>query len=532
MKSSRYRMIFCFGCMFLCITLVFLLVFLDKHIDMLTDAADASEMILAYNLAEKGEWLLSKDWYYSTELRVLNTQLFRIPFFYMTDNWHNVRMLGNALIYIFLIGCILLFSKVNNITIWFPLLCGILFIPFSYDHFSFILSRIYYIPYIAISLIMLVLTIEFGRPDLNKRLKGFIFLIGMILSFFAGLGGLRQLFVYYFPLFIAVFLYCWMKHTIRNCAKGYIYYTFLTGIAAVFGYYINSHFLRSIYPYENRELIHYTRIWAETVFKIINGWLMNFGYRQGGSIFSFATIANALSGFIVLLAVYSVYLIIRNKESYTDGNLLTTLFFCAGMLFFLLFYSSTDAMYETRYCYPISIFMIPIIFIGIGNSTLEYWDNIKKGIVIGLLVFLVTICGVDYYKNMAKQASKSKNAELSIISEHLVKGGYENGYATFWNGNILTELSNGSINVWVLGTAYEDQDVEDLSDIFRWLQYKSHVTVHPNGKTFVLLGMKEDQNFTLAKLLPENAAIYKSDNYIIYGFETFDELYSLVITKT
>ena len=49
--------------------------FINARIDYLIDSDDSSELILGHLLASEN-CLLSKNWYYSTELRVVNTQIF------------------------------------------------------------------------------------------------------------------------------------------------------------------------------------------------------------------------------------------------------------------------------------------------------------------------------------------------------------------------------------------------------------------------------------------------------------------------
>ena len=58
----------------LVLELLFLLLYLNGRIDRLLDSDMSSEMILGQLLA-RNNGILSDQWYYSTELRVLNTQL-------------------------------------------------------------------------------------------------------------------------------------------------------------------------------------------------------------------------------------------------------------------------------------------------------------------------------------------------------------------------------------------------------------------------------------------------------------------------
>ena len=52
---------------------------------------ESSEMILGSLLASENS-IISKNWHYSTELRVLNANIFYSFFFHFTDSWHLVRV--------------------------------------------------------------------------------------------------------------------------------------------------------------------------------------------------------------------------------------------------------------------------------------------------------------------------------------------------------------------------------------------------------------------------------------------------------
>ena len=59
--------------------------------DRLTDSDISSEMLLARLLNEE-HGLISKNWFYSTELRVLNIQIFYSFFFHIFRDWTMVRV--------------------------------------------------------------------------------------------------------------------------------------------------------------------------------------------------------------------------------------------------------------------------------------------------------------------------------------------------------------------------------------------------------------------------------------------------------
>ena len=85
-------------------TLFVLVFFLARYTVYTLNSDASSELVLAKHLADQGGGLLSKNWYYSTEVKVLCDQLAFELMFFFTDNWRIARM-GGTLI---LIGLMLL----------------------------------------------------------------------------------------------------------------------------------------------------------------------------------------------------------------------------------------------------------------------------------------------------------------------------------------------------------------------------------------------------------------------------------------
>ena len=69
--------------------------------------------------------------------------------------------------------------------------------------------------------------------------------------------------------------------------------------------------------------------------------------------------------------------------------------------------------------------------------------------------------------------------------------GLTHGYATFWNANIVTELSNGEIEVTSVGLT-RGEDGQIALQPYRWLETEE--SFEPvQGSTFVLLDIWEDE---------------------------------------
>ena len=158
----------------------------------------------------------------------------------------------------------------------------------------------------------------------------------------------------------------------------------------------------------------------------------------------------------------------------------------------------------------------------------------KSGRIIAGLMALALLCGALNYNEMRKiDETKGLREAAQVIAEQ----GYTQGYATFWNANVVTELSNGQLEMWHWNDGKQEiADLEDFNDIYPWLQEKSHLTEVPSGKVFVLLSANEDYYFEFTKKFSQDNVIYRAENYydygyrdyIAYGFESYEELSRLL----
>lgn len=128
--------------------------FLYKNIYLMIDSDMSSELVLAKQLATEKK-LVTTNWYYSTELRVLNTQLVFTPLFMIFDNWNLVRTLGTLILVIILLLSFLYFAKGFKIK-YSTYLSFLIVGSISLSYYSFVIVGAYYIPHIAISFYHLV----------------------------------------------------------------------------------------------------------------------------------------------------------------------------------------------------------------------------------------------------------------------------------------------------------------------------------------------------------------------------------------
>lgn len=121
------------------------------------------------------------------------------------------------------------------------------------------------------------------------------------------------------------------------------------------------------------------------------------------------------------------------------------------------------------------------------------------------------------------------NPHLEEVCDWLVDQGYTQGYATFWNGSVLTEWSDGQIEVWVTGDF--NTMVPD-----HWLQKTSH-SQPPEGKIFLLTTMDELGMMGLTDLYWWSTVVYEDDEqeitdrtkrYVVMEYSSYDDMMAAI----
>ena len=140
-----------------------------------------------------------------------------------------------------------------------------------------------------------------------------------------------------------------------------------------------------------------------------------------------------------------------------------------------------------------------------------------------LLVFLSVVnCFKTYNDLVVQNNTYYKKEAMNVLYDNEIM----NGYATFWNANVLTELSNGKIEVWSWGVESSDEfrNMTSPDEIYEWLQLKDHKKERLEGKVFILLSNAEIASFPRREALESIPCFWYSDEYKMWVFESYEEL--------
>ena len=526
MNKKQERVFQLISGMILALAFCGLVWFLKTRITFLLDSDDSSELVLGRLLASENR-LLSKNWFYSTELRVVNTQIFYAFFFKLFNSWHKVRLASYVCLYIVMLAAYYFMCKGLKIRRYFLITAALLMLPFSELYFYFVLKGAYYIPHIAITFFTIGLCESYVACKNEKRKKIYLPL-ALLASILAGMGGARQVAILYIPLMLVAIGLAVSGASVVNgkvtCKlergdKKYISFALISFAGAVIGYLINTRILAKIYSFRQWDNISFVGFDISNLSKIIDGFLSSYGYNTG-KVFSSALLSNLLCMCWIFLTFGACVHILKKRKDVEPAHYRMALFTTAAFVIFILLYMFTDLAYYTRFDLPIIVLSIPMVTILFKSGKLR---NSIKNVAITVFVLLIACSGFLFYKEEYKV---DKTEELRNIASVLQNEQCTEGYATFWNANVLTELSNGVIDVWVWRELENSPTawVQSIDDTYQWLQLTSHYGTHPKEPFFLIFTRGEwDNNLWTGKLSTEHI-IYESDEYIVILYENYDKL--------
>lgn len=493
------------------------------------DSDDASELILAKLLAQEGG-IMSPNWYYSTEIRVLNTQLIYSVLFHFFSDFKTVRIIGQIVLstlmlasYYFCLRSVDAEKARNR----FFLTGFLLLIPMS-DAWTFLNMKSYYVPHIMISFFAFGLYFRVKNAEGIKK-SVFFYTLGILLGFGAGLGGIRSLQLTYIPMGLYLCLELWGYLERRGWEKVFEDKHFWAiwienmscAAAALAGALMNTFILSGLYHFKTYVRMKYEYFSAGSVFDVWNDLVQAIGYVEESHIFTFDGICNTVALALTAVLLYNCFVTAKKYMSrimkfeyclncrkigggICDLAFISVLTFIFNM--FLLVITHYSIPRYVMACFPV---MTVFLF------SLEKWHQNKRRIVYIVFCLSCILLGAREYKNVLCMAdNEAKRGLVSFIEENA----YSIGLATFWNGNIISELTNEKIQFINLEL---DKDTGELSE-FHWL-CRVEIPEEIQNSILLILTREEDE----LVILPEREnfpIIFEDENYVVYEVSTLEKM--------
>lgn len=510
-----------------------LLVFLNIfYHDNWLDSDMAAEMIFSKLLSQEGHFFATPDWFYSTEFRFLYTHWIMGPLFHVFQSWHIIRAVTNIASYLLMLFAYYFCMKPLRVKKEIVgTTSAILLLPFSETMMTHMVMGNTYLVHVMISFWYLGLFLRLAMEQQKKLPRICCWIFYAMLSVICGLSGVRYLLALQAPVVLTGFVFLFVsaegkafrqrleagkllsegKKLLAAPAFKPFWCGILGAVLSVAGYGINVLYVSRNYVFQTygstNFIAVYQGVFLERLQNAFGSLLMLFGYIPDKSVLSLRGVISLLAFVLIGLFLLVTVQVAKQREG-NPGRLFMTYFFIAAFVLNVFVFVFTTSTMVPRYYLTVYIFFLPLLCIFMDRKGL-FFDKLA----IGGLLFVCLLAATA--KTTFSYLSTDKNAGHREVAQFLEENQYDFGYATYWNANIITELTNGTVEVANV------LDGETLR-YFQWSSPRKYYDeTYGAGKVFLLL---EQEEVTDCKAVREGTLVYDRGGFLVYSFPSRKEL--------
>ena len=482
-------------------------------------------MMLSNFLNQEGR-IISKIWYYSTELRVVSVQwVYRFTLLLFPNDWHMARTVGMAIMLAAFAGLMLLLARsigLGRIGVW---MAGVLIWPYGRIYLIYAIYGGHYLVYTFLYVVSLTLVL-FSLAASRKKCV-WMNIAACIMAMLSGMNGVKTLMVFQAPFVLAAMAVLILalnaseektwRGALRVCSQEsrLMAGALTTTMASFVGYIINSKVLAKMYSFKSFSGVTWNRFGVDwTLDRVLMDFFHEFGYRDGVGVFHFSGIA---SGIGLLIGAWMFFCIVRVAWRYKKLNvterliiaLMLTMLAVCGVAYT---YFGDYSQYFWLPCMPVAI---AVMMIEIKTEDLHLPG--ARAVLTLVLAGAITLCSLNNVRQESEHPALA-HVGLDKVADWLVDNGYKEGYATFWNGNCMVEMTSGKLDIWMPG------DLNNVN-IEGWLQPDYHLNRYPEHP-FVLVDTATDGPAEECGLIKNGhgTEVYNDGRYAVYAFDSSDDL--------
>ncbi len=466
----------------------------------------AGDAVLAKHLADTGKWILSDDWYPTTEVYVIHHQLIMTPIFRIFGDYRRAWIGTSVVAFLLMSVCVYWFVKKICEDRERALFAVVLSMnPIVTFQMSFSVWFHGYLFYYLLGFVVLGLVLNHYGDD--KRPKAADYAVVAVVSLISGLCGLRMFMIVFIPLFVAYFLDVYNKE-IKGLWNNFAKIGLISFLGALCGFGIYMIFISP--KYGNGDVVGFglslydSRVVKENLLcipqTIIDGLSINFNLTS--NIF-YAAQVGVLALLWIIVFVNNVMLLIDKGTGRKMHFTVLFSFVCMAVNIAFMVITLGNVEYVSRYRYfAISTFLqLPIFAATFHLEEIKTVRDLYRGVVIGLS-FLMIAC---FQLGAVKEYGTDPVSWRQPYIDFLVDNGYTFGYATYWNADISVMKSDGKLHIMSVSND------EDFS-MFKWNTQRSF-----EGKTpeFILLTQSEYAE-RIENWGYQGEVIYEDGDVVIY----------------
>lgn len=530
-------------------TLAALILFFVACPDNLMHSDTTAEVILSKLLADENR-LITKDWFYSTEIRIVYTQLVMVPLFKIFSDFGTVKLISVILCDLLLVWAyFMLVKRFGMEKKWAFLSLALLLAPLSNEYLDMMFIGCFYTSQTICTYLVLSYVVRSKRDKKSWMMQGIVLSAAALIL---GLSGLRYLASLYLPMLLAAI---WMliaetepeekmeyeqksaQDAVITCeAKlqqdkkaflkkqlGGICYLLVMTVAAGIGFLINKFYLAKAYSFDTTSEVTFVPLSEvpDRFFNSIRLMIEFMGYREIQVVTPLGMV-NAVKCLFLLLFVGIVLYLWKNRRTLLDKRERFFLYFFV-FLFLINWYMLifTNVLMQYRYWLP--VYVTGVLLIGIFMQKVKSLTAFQKPV---MALFLAIVVLSSLYGELWQDTKYNDCEKRYGYLEFLEENDYDFGYATFWNASVTEYLTNGQIHVGSIGG--DDWGARP----YEWLSPKAYYRAgFHEGKTFLLLARTEEAGMLKGDftIMEDAECVYQDEYYAIYegqqGMYLFSEGY-------
>lgn len=511
---------------------VYLNVFCHDH---WLDSDMAAEMMFSKLLAEEGRLFATPDWYYSTEFRFLYTHWIMGPLFRIFDDWHVIRAITNIVSYVLMLGSYYYFMKPLKVKKSLVITTSaLLILPFSETMMTHMVMGNTYMFHVIIVFLFFGLYLRLAEGGRKNKFAVELALF-LALGLICGVSGVRYLLALQCPLALTALIYLLKSKEfgafrqnltgqnlsaefkkLWNCsAMKWLFWALVGAVASVAGYGINVLYVSKNYVFQTYDATNFIAVYQGVFFErlqnALGSLLMLFGYIPDKGVISLRGVVT-LAAFM-MIAVFAFVCVKAHKATWGKRQFVS-LFLAVSFLLNIFVFVFTTSTMVPRYYLTIFIFVLPVLCFYMEQEKL-YFDKAVVTLLLAGCLLLAT------GKTVLSYMTVDKNADKRPVAEFLAENDYDFGYATYWNANIITELTDGKVevaNVW---------DPVNLN-YFKWsTPMKYYEDNYQDGEVFLLLTAEEASAVADGAVVQAGNVVYEDGAYTVLVYESTEALMGL-----
>lgn len=310
------------------------------------DSDMAAEMIFSRILSEEHHIFSTTNWYYSTEFRVLYTQLIMGPLFRICSNWHVIRTITNLVFYGLMLASYYYFMKPLKVSRGLTVLSScLLLLPFSETMMTHMQMGNTYMSHVILVLWFFGMYLRLCSGEYHAKRKVSLWIFYVLLAIVCGMSGVRYLLALQCPLVLTSFFYLLGGEEFQSFRgemtkehfqtlfstdrMRYFLYSLAGAFFAVVGYGINVVFISHKYVFQTYGATNFIALYHGVLFDRIQNavgcLLMLFGYIPDKGFLSLRGVVTMAA--FVLLGIYGYVTVKSGKMQRVTGfRSLITLF--------------------------------------------------------------------------------------------------------------------------------------------------------------------------------------------------------------